>query len=291
MIVPTAGATLRDGAVLDATATGLSPIKSVTFELSGNGVADHVVGTANLTLYGWIAKLDLTSVASGTYTLQSVATDGTEAPATSAGVSVAVVNAPPVTTVLQPTAGAQLVGGGTWLGASATGQHSISKVQFEISGGSVSDQVIATGVPTAYGYLTAFDSSNFPNGTYTIRSVATDSQGLTGTSAPVSITIANVPLTTSVIVPTAGATLRDGAVLDATATGLSPIKSVTFELSGNGVADHVVGTANLTLYGWIAKLDLTSVASGTYTLQSVATDGTEAPATSAGVSVSVVGGS
>ena len=130
---------------------------------------------------------------------------------TSQPISITVGNATgsPNTTVLLPAAGATLVGGGTWLVASATGQHSITKVQFEISGGSVSNQVIATGVPTIYGYLTAFDSSNFPNGTYTIRSVATDSQGLTGTSAPVSITIANVPLTTSVIVPTSGVTLRD----------------------------------------------------------------------------------
>jgi hypothetical protein len=202
-------------------------------------------------------------------------------------ITVANVTGSPTTSVLLPTAGAALLGD-TWLNASAASQHPITKVQFEISGGSITNQVIGTGTPTVYGYISGFDSSNFPNGSYTIRSVATDSQGLSASSAPVSITIANVPLRTSVIVPAAGATVRDGSVLDATATGLSPIKSVTFELSGNGLIDRVVGTASLTLYGWIAKVDLTGFASGTYTLQSVATDATESPATSVGVSVSVV---
>jgi hypothetical protein len=174
------------------------------------------------------------------------------------------------------------------LDAAASGQNAITKVQFEISGGSVTDQVIATGTPTVDGYITAFDSSNFPNGAYTIQSVATDSQGGTGTSAPVSITISNIPLSTAVIIPSAGASLREGAVLDATAGGLSPIDSVTFELSGNGLVDKLVGTATATPYGWIAKADLTGITSGTYSLQSVATDASEAPATSASVSVSVV---
>ena len=53
--------------------------------MSGGSLSNHVVGTATLTLYGWIAEWDTTSVPNGAYTLESVATeaggdDGDELP-------------------------------------------------------------------------------------------------------------------------------------------------------------------------------------------------------------------
>ena len=108
---------------------------------------------------------------------------------------------------------------------------------------------------------------DYPNGTYTIQSVANDDQGLSTTSTPLSVIINNIPLTTTVVGPSAGATLRNGSLVDVEANGESAITSVTFELSGNGLSDQVAGTATGTFYGWLAFLNTTGIPSGTYTLQ------------------------
>ena len=62
------------------------------FEVSGGSLSDHVVGTATLTLYGWIAEWNTTTVADGTYTLNSVATEVGGTTATSPGITITVAN-------------------------------------------------------------------------------------------------------------------------------------------------------------------------------------------------------
>lgn len=110
--------------------------------------------------------------------------------------------------------------------------------------------------------------------------------GLSTTSAAVTVTIDNLPLAARVTVPGSGGNLTSGSLLDAVATGTSPVTSVAFELTGHGISAHVVGTATLTLYGWIALFNSAGVPTGTYTLTSVATDATET-VTSPGVTVTV----
>ena len=78
--------------------------------------------------------------------------------------------------------------------------------------------------------------------------------------------------TTSVLVPSNGAVLAGAPYLDAAAASPVGVTNVVFELSGDGLTDQVIGTATPTLFGWVAKWNTTSVANGTYTLQSVATD-------------------
>jgi hypothetical protein len=126
-----------------------------------------------------------------------------------------------------------------------------------------------------------------PNGTYSLVSELTDIDGTVTTSAPITVIIANQPLATTVLVPSTGASVTSGSVLDASAVGQSPTTGVNFEVTGGSLTDHVVGTATLTLYGWIAFMDTTGVPPGSYTLQSVATDATET-ATSPGITVNVV---
>ena len=46
-------------------------------------------------------------------------------------------------------------------------------MQYELTGGTLSDQVIATSTKTMYGWIGAFNSTSVPNGTYTLQSVAT----------------------------------------------------------------------------------------------------------------------
>ena len=88
--------------------------------------------------------------------------------------------------------------------AGASSQNGIATVKFEISGGSISDKVVSTGTASIYGWYGQWNTTAVPNGTYTIQSVATDSKGLSGTSAPVTVTVSNSSPSTSVVIPATG---------------------------------------------------------------------------------------
>jgi hypothetical protein len=188
---------------------------------------------------------------------------------------------PPATSVVLPSSGASLSGSQT---LDATASPGTSKVQFELNGNGLTNDVIATGTSTIYGWVSTFDTTTVPNGTYSLQSVAS-SGGLTGTSPAVTVTVNNAAPTTSVVLPSSGATVAGVQNLDATAS--SGVTKVTYELSGNGLSDHVVATGTPTLIGWLAQWNTTGVADGTYTLQSVASYGGGVSGTSLPVTVTV----
>ena len=190
------------------------------------------------------------------------------------------------TSMLTPSDGATL-SGGQLLDAGAA-PATTAEVDFTASGGPDKHTVISGSTLTYYGWIGAWDTATVPNGVYTLRSVAHETNGGIGHSAPITVTVVNSPLATSVLVPSTGATLHAGSVLDAGTTGTPPATRVTFELSGGALTGTVVGTATPTIYGWIASMDTTEVPAGTYTLQSVATDAT-GTATSPGITVTVAG--
>jgi hypothetical protein len=66
----------------------------------------------------------------------------------------------------------------------------VSAVSFEISGGTLSHQVVSASAPTIYGWLGGWNTTTVPNGTYTLQSVGTVSGG-TVTSTPITITVSN----------------------------------------------------------------------------------------------------
>src|SRR5664280_2795626 len=210
----------------------------------------------------------------------------TTVPSASASGLGAVTGPPPATAVALPSNGATLQGG-FWLDATAFSPVGIRSVDFRLYGGSINEVIAPPGVLTPYGWISGFDSSRVPNGTYSLVSELTDIDGNITTSAPITVIVANNPLATTVLVPSSGASVTSGSVLDASAVGLSPTTGVNFEVTGGSLTDHVVRTATLTLYGWIAFMDMTGVPPGSYTLQSVATDATET-ATSPGITVNVV---
>jgi hypothetical protein len=119
--------------------------------------------------------------------------------------------------------------------------------------------------------------------------LVSDASGSGGStfSSGVSITVNNSPPpTTSVIVPSNGATLSGTAApLDATASNAT---SVEFWLFGGsyGYSGHLVGTAALTYYGWIYSWNTTTVPNGSYTLVSDAS-GSGGSTFSSGVSITV----
>jgi hypothetical protein len=95
------------------------------------------------------------------------------------------------------------------------------------------------------------------------------------TSYPETVQVDNPEPTTTILIPSGGATLSGtSVVLDATASSLdgAPI-SVTFS-AGNAFNGDFgsLGTATPTIYGYIFVWNTTKVPNGTYTLQSLVTD-------------------
>ena len=195
---------------------------------------------------------------------------------------------PATITVLPPTTNVVLPSNDATLSTSqyldAATSPGVTRVQYELTGGNLSDAVIATGTPTLYGWLASWNTTTVPNGSYTLQSVAS-SDGLSGTSPGITITVNNVPPTTTVVLPSNDATLSSSQYLDATA---SPgVTRVQYELSGNGLSDDVIATGTPTVYGWLAGWNTSTLSDGTYTLQSVASYSGGVSGTSPGITVNV----
>jgi hypothetical protein len=94
-------------------------------------------------------------------------------------------------------------------------------------------------------------------------------------------------LRTIVIIPTNGATLSGREVLDATATGYNRVTKVEFLLADGSHHSKLIAGGYLTLYGWFSKWNSTSVANGTYSLQSIAHDASGASRLSTSITITV----
>jgi hypothetical protein len=190
-------------------------------------------------------------------------------------------NPPPITSILIPSNGATL-SGSTYLDASASNATSD---EFLLFGGTYGFDaaVLCTATATIYGWLCGWNTTTVPNWNYTLVSLATNSTG-DAAAASVSITVANP--TTSVLIPSNGATLSGAcAILDASASNAT---SVEFLLFGGtyGFSGHLVGTATSSFYGWIDIWNTTTVPNGSYVLVSVAS-GPGGTTASSGVTMTV----
>jgi uncharacterized protein YjbI with pentapeptide repeats len=286
VLFPSDGAVLAGAPYLDAGAGNGPGVTKVVFEVSGGTLSNQVIATATPTLYGWLAQWNTTTVPNGIYSLQSVATDADNNTDTSAPITVTINNRPPVTAVVIPSNGATQSGASALLDASASSAAGIASVVFEVSGGTLSNQVIATATPTYYGWLAQWNTTAVPNGSYSLQSVATDTVNETTTGSPITVTVNNPAPTTTVTIPSTGATQSGtAALLDASAS--ANVTSVKFELTGGTLTDQAVATATPTYYGWLAQWNTTTVPNGTYTLQSVAAYPGGVTGTSPGVTVTV----
>ena len=166
-------------------------MNKVQFSLTGGSLNDAPIATATPTLYGWLASWDSTTVPNGTYTLQSEASDGAGYEGVSTGVTVVVDNPPPTTSVVIPSNGASVSGAQVILDASASVSAGVAKVEFSLTGGSLNNLLIATATLTYFGWLASWNSTTVPNGTYTLRSEASEAGGNQGVSPAISVTVAN----------------------------------------------------------------------------------------------------
>jgi uncharacterized protein YjbI with pentapeptide repeats len=284
VLVPSNGTTLSGANYLDAEASDSPGVTKVVFELSGGSLSNQVIATATPTIYGWLAQWASATVPNGPYSLVSVATDADGNTDTSTPISITVDN--PMTSVIIPSAGAAVSGTSSALDASASSTPGIASVIFELSGGTLSNQVIAKGTATYYGWLTEWNTTTVANGSYTLQSVATDKDGAQATSSPVSITVNNPAPTTAVLIPKNGATVSGtSSLLDASAS--ANVTKVTYELTGGALSDRVIATATPTIYGWLAEWNTASIPDGTYNLQSVASYGGPVSGTSSSITITV----
>jgi hypothetical protein len=187
---------------LDASASDpLSAISTVQFEVSGNGLSNPVVVPANLTIFGYIGAWNSTGVAIGTYTLQSQACNTAGICATSAPISVTVdADVDLTSAIVLPSANPATVSGAQQIlsaiasdtdEAGGVGKAGINSLQYEITGGNLSNAVTVTAVAYIYGWLAQWNTTTVPNGTYTLESVATDANGATGASPGITVTVNN----------------------------------------------------------------------------------------------------
>jgi hypothetical protein len=192
---------------------------------------------------------------------------------------------PPTTSVLIPSHGATLSGTAATLDAAAS--SNATSVEFWILGGSFgfTGKMIGSATSTPYGWLASWNTTSVPNGSYALVSEASDVGGNTF-SAGVGITVKNSPPTTSVLIPSNGATLSGRvATLDASASNAT---SVEFWILGGsfGFTGEMIATATSTPYGWVAHWDTASVPNGSYALVSEALGG-GGSTFSAGVGITV----
>jgi Big-like domain-containing protein len=79
-------------------------------------------------------------------------------------------------------------------------------------------------------------------------------------------------ITTSVMIPSNGATLSGTTLLAASASDDTEVSQVEFHATGGTYNDTVIGVARPTFYGWLFNWDTTPLPNGMYLLNSVATD-------------------
>ena len=131
---------------------------------------------------------------------------------------------PPSTAVLVPSTNATVSSTFT-LDASASSTAGIASVNFEITGGNLNDEIVSGSAQTLYGWIGEWNTKSFPNGTYALQSVATDVNGLSTTSTPITLTLDN---------PTSPTTLKgNGSVEEAWLTGAHPGDRISLLQNGS----------------------------------------------------------
>ena len=203
----------------------------------------------------------LTSVAAGSYVLTATATDSTGASASSPPVSITVgaqTNLPPTVVITEPTNGARFPSNATitvTANANAPGGE-ISKVEFFLGTNSV-------GVVLAPPFQVSL--SNLRPGTYSLTAKATDNNGRTATSSPVSISVFGAP-TVTLTKPATNSVFPIGnnVILAATvSTSGQKVANVQFLVNGSVIAQ---ATTNPYTAIWVPT------AAGIFSLTAIAVD-------------------
>jgi len=209
---------------------------------------------------------------SGMYTLTTVATDNDGATTTSAAVAIR-VNAVPQVAITAPAQNTVTNAPGS-LTVSATASDpdgNVVKVEFYANGNVIGG---ATQAPYSMTW------SNVPAGSYNLTAIATDNDGGSTTSAPVSMRVNGYP-TVMLTSPTSSASFRAPATVTFTATAQDSDGTVSRVEFYAGTALVAMVTAAPYTYIW------TNVAAGSYSLTARAVDDAGAGTVSAPVAITI----
>jgi hypothetical protein len=208
----------------------------------------------------WNCNFDTLKFSDGVHTLKAVAYDSAGASA-SAQISVNISNGnePPAVSIQSPTGGATISGYVSACAATATDSDGIKQVQWFLDSTLLNTELLAP-------YDTCnIDSKRFTDGVHTLKVVATDNLGLTG-SAQVSVNTANPPAV-AIQSPTEGATISGYvSACAATASDADGIKQVQWFLDST-----LLNTELLAPYD-TCNIDSKAFPDGIHTLKVVATD-------------------
>jgi hypothetical protein len=94
-------------------------------------------------------------------------------------------------------------------------------------------------------------------------------------------------LVTSVLRPANDAKVSGTTVLDATATSFNRVTNVEYLLTDGKHDSKLIAVGHLSPYGWLAQWNTSSVANGTYSLQSIAYDATGSSRLSTSITITV----
>src|ERR1017187_9035739 len=253
--------------------------------------------------------LTWSNVLAGTYALTALATDSKGNNATSAPVNVIVTNVPPP--VIHPSAYIYSPANGATYVAPATvkiyarayeSTGMVATVEFfanSVSLGVVpnSSQIIVSNFSTAFLYPLTW--SNVPAGSYALKVVATDTNGNTGTSSVVNISVVtnypppNVPFAVGFWYPTNGQMFAAPANIGvhARVTDSNVVQTIQYFANGGSIGTVTNSGGVLftnTTQGNPFFLSWSNVPAGSYALTALATDSAGNTATSAPVNIYVV---
>jgi hypothetical protein len=180
---------------------------------------------------------------------------------------------PPTVSISGP-AGNATVTGNVAVSANASSQAGIQKVAFYLDSG------VALGTATASPYSISWNSGSVSAGAHTLYAIATDTAGLTTTSAKVAITV-DTPPAVSITSPSAGSTVAGNVTVTASATGALGIAKVDF------YADSAVPMGTATASPYSISWNASTLSLGAHTIYAVATDVASLKTTSATVAINV----
>jgi hypothetical protein len=275
---PATGAPVSGTVSITVNATSTIGMASVQFQVDGANFGTPVTGAGSIFTKQWFTG----PVANGLHTLTAIGFDTQNQQTTSQIVTVNVQNTPPTISITAPTGGTNVAGPITINATASSSTAQMASVQFKVDGANVGSLVNGTG-PV---FSTQWNSGTALNGQHILTAVATDTLGITTTSAGVSVTVANPPPTVSIISPTGAFALVQTVTVTANASSAIGLASVQFQLDGANLGALVTGSGTSFATPWLT----TTAANGPHILTAIATDTQGQHSTSNGVTVNVSNG-
>ncbi|HEV7453908.1 MAG TPA: Ig-like domain-containing protein, partial [Candidatus Saccharimonadales bacterium] len=229
-----------------ANASDQSGISNVTFYVDGAQVA-QLTGTPYT--FAW----DTTTAAEGSHQIYAIASDTVGNSAQTTTITVNVHNQAPGVALTTPTG---TVSGSVTLGATTSDTYGVTSVKYYYG-----STLIGAG-GSAPQYNLAWNTLSISNGTYQLTAVATNTAGISATSAPVSVTVNNQVASVPGLLAAYGFNTTGTATLDSSSLGNTLTCGTvcpTFTASGHsGGAYDFGGSNNYAIVPNASRFNLTS---------------------------------